>query len=634
MGHAQAATDPIALQNRAVARIDGFVDYYRRTGDMRSRLQDLAQADVELAESNRLLAQRGDSPALAVGFMKRGHVYRMQGRWNDAIPLYDRAVEVAARARDVARQADALAWRALTHSSRGAGGAALADAAEAVRLAQTTPDNDVLANALDVLTSVQTTQGNLVAAADTANREIAAASKGTNRSAPYYAYLNRSDVYLKVAEKCDIQREFQPCYDAIEHARADLQQARSVATQLGYSALAAQVDDFLKQLDVRRQLIKSQEASHQQTQSMGKIFHPKTASDVLVTRQFVSQWSGGEMPRELMALYQQSVQQQQKLGGLGGVAAGRTQFIEGNLNEMQGRQDAALLSFLSAVASLEGDRRALNDERSRGALADDRAEFYYRAIEQLLERRKYPEAFQLLEMSRSRALVDLLASRRLGLGRPAEQQLYAESTLLRTQIGDAQSRMFEAASGPDSADERATIASLQREVRDLEARYQAVLSRISVEAPRVQNLVASGTVPLDALQRSMRAERYEMLQYLVLEHAVLLWHITPDSIDVLNVFLPRSELMAKVASLSKGFEDEKASFDEATARELYLYLVQPVVKQIRGDRLVIVPHDELHHLPFEVLQDPADGHYVGERFDITYALGAYEIGRASCRERV
>src|ERR1043166_8628202 len=49
MGHAQAATDPIALQNRAVARIDGFVDYYRRTGDMRSRLQDLAQADVELA---------------------------------------------------------------------------------------------------------------------------------------------------------------------------------------------------------------------------------------------------------------------------------------------------------------------------------------------------------------------------------------------------------------------------------------------------------------------------------------------------------------------------------------------------------------------------------------------------------
>ena len=182
--------------------------------------------------------------------------------------------------------------------------------------------------------------------------------------------------------------------------------------------------------------------------------------------------------------------------------------------------------------------------------------------------------------------------------------------------------MFEAASGAESAQQKATLTDLQRQIRGLETRYQAVLSRISVEAPRVQNLVTSTTVPLDALQRSMRNERYEMLQYLVLEHAVLLWHITADSVDVLNVFLPRSELIAKVASLSKSFERENASFDETGARELYLYLIQPVVKRIRSDRLVIVPHDDLHHVPFEVLQDPADGHYVGERFDITYAPSA------------
>ena len=525
----------------------------------------------------------------------------MQGRWNEAIPFYDRAEQVAAGMRDVVHQAEAVAWRALTHSSRGTGGAALADGTQAVRLAETTMDKDVLAKTLDILAAVQIAQGNLAGAADTVNREIAAASQSTDRSAPYYAYLNRSDVYLKVAEKCDVQREFAPCYEAVEHSLADLQQARTVASQLGYAALVRQTDDFLKELDVRRQLIKSQETSHQQTQNMGKVFHPKGASDVLVTQQFVSRWSAGEIPPALIAQYQQSAQQQQKVGPLGGVAAGRVQFIEGNLNEMQGRNDAALASYLNAVASLEGDRRSLTDERSRGALADDRAEFYYRAIEQLLERRKYPEAFQLLELSRSRALVDLLATRRLGL---------------------AQSRMFEAASGAESAQQKATLTDLQRQIRGLETRYQAVLSRISVEAPRVQNLVTSTTVPLDALQRSMRNERYEMLQYLVLEHAVLLWHITADSVDVFNVFLPRSELIAKVASLSKSFERENASFDETGARELYLYLIQPVVKQIRSDRLVIVPHDDLHHVPFEVLQDPADGHYVGERFDITYAPSA------------
>ena len=280
--------DPAALQKRAVERIDAFVDNFRRTGDFRSRIGDLAQADLELAESNRLLTQRGDSRALAVGLIKRGHVYRMQGRWNEAIPFYDRAEQVAAGMRDVVHQAEAVAWRALTHSSRGTGGAALADGTQAVRLAETTMDKDVLAKTLDILAAVQIAQGNLAGAADTVN----------HRSAPYYAYLNRSDV-------------------------ADLQQARTVASQLGYAALVRQTDDFLKELDVRRQLIKSQETSHQQTQNMGKVFHPKGASDVLVTQQFVSRWSAGEIPPALIAQYQQSAQQQQKLGPLGGVGRPR-----------------------------------------------------------------------------------------------------------------------------------------------------------------------------------------------------------------------------------------------------------------------------------------------------------------------
>jgi len=79
----------------------------------------------------------GDSPALALGLIKRGHVYRMQGRWDEAIPFYDSAAQIAARMRDAVRQADAIAWRALTHNSRGARGSALTDATEAARLAET-----------------------------------------------------------------------------------------------------------------------------------------------------------------------------------------------------------------------------------------------------------------------------------------------------------------------------------------------------------------------------------------------------------------------------------------------------------------------------------------------------------------
>ena len=36
-----AQGDPLALQKEALQRIDAFVDQFRKTGDMRSRLSDL-----------------------------------------------------------------------------------------------------------------------------------------------------------------------------------------------------------------------------------------------------------------------------------------------------------------------------------------------------------------------------------------------------------------------------------------------------------------------------------------------------------------------------------------------------------------------------------------------------------------
>jgi CHAT domain-containing protein len=120
----------------------------------------------------------------------------------------------------------------------------------------------------------------------------------------------------------------------------------------------------------------------------------------------------------------------------------------------------------------------------------------------------------------------------------------------------------------------------------------------------------------------MRAERFEVLQYLVQDSGVIVWHIGPDAVTVRNVFLPRTQMVSNVASLQKSLSDRNAKFDETTARELFLYLIQPVLGQIHSDRLVIVPHEDLNYIPFQVFQNPADGRYLGERFQISYAPSA------------
>ena len=218
--------DPLELQKRAVARIDAVVDRFRRTGDARLQISELIQADAELPSA----IARCWPPGL-VGAGVRPHqarpVYRLQGQWQQAIALYQSAEAAATRGRDVVRQSDALAWRALAESSSGNLGHALANATQAVRLAETTTDKDTC-EALDVLGSVQIAQLNLAAAAETINREVAVAAQATDPTALYYAYLNRSDVYRKLAGQCDYNRSFDACNQALDRAQADLQQAASI----------------------------------------------------------------------------------------------------------------------------------------------------------------------------------------------------------------------------------------------------------------------------------------------------------------------------------------------------------------------------------------------------------------------
>src|SRR5262249_57386394 len=135
----------------------------------------------------------------------------------------------------------------------------------------------------------------------------------------------------------------------------------------------------------------------------------------------------------------------------------------------------------------------------------------------LLAGGRHAEAFELLERSRSRALADLLANRKLGFDRPVEQKLYAESAVLRTQIADVQGKLFELASAPDAAANASQIGVLQRQIRALETEDQKVVGRMAVEAPRLQSLVTSAPASLKAVQQSMREEAYEILQYLVLD---------------------------------------------------------------------------------------------------------------------
>ena len=247
--------------------------------------------------------------------------------------------------------------------------------------------------------------------------------------------------------------------------------------------------------------------------------------------------------------------------------------------------DQALTDYLKAADALEADRRNLRDDQSREEFFNDKIAFYYPAISQLLQRKRFAEAFELMERSRSRAMADLIFSKKLALARP-EQILAAE-----------------------------------QQIADLEKADRQAAAGLAKKAPRLRELIVSQPSSLERVQEMLRRDGSEMLYYLSLDDGLILWHIAGQSQHVRSVLFPRSELKAKVAALRASVSSRDAKFDEKSARELFLYLIQPALGWIKTQRVVLIPHAEMNRLPFAALVAPS-GQSLGEMFALSDAPSA------------
>ena len=301
--------------------------------------------------------------ALALGLIKQGSIQRLQSNWVVAIALYRRAGEVARRAKNIAYEADALAWSALAEKSRRNLGQAVADATQARWLAEAAGDRDVLAERWTFSARSRSPRG-ISGASDTLNREVEVAAQAKDPMTAYYAYSNRADVYLKTAEKCDFQRVFKPCYQALDRAHADLQKALEIARNQGFLGLARETEESIDEVNSRRALVKSQESAHR-TEQQSSVFRPTKPADVFVSEKFVM--SSGQIPPIVNQKYDEWKRIAGKAGGFADVVEARSHYVEGLMNQMEEVSTTQRSrQYLKAVDTLEHDRRGLNDERSRG----------------------------------------------------------------------------------------------------------------------------------------------------------------------------------------------------------------------------------------------------------------------------
>lgn len=590
------------------------------TGDVRNiRLMEPYLSDARAAYDQFLA--RGDNDNAARSLIVAARIQRNFGLENvsdytvDQARIaqdYTTALRLAGQTNNQALAIRALSGLVMTNLNSHNYIASAQQADELVLRATSAGTKEDLANAYDARAEVQRGRGNLSAAADDLTRALALAGGVHDQSILWFVHSDRSDLYYDLAMKCrDEQHQLDFCTRALETSLQECEQAVNVAQNSGLEYLAGMSEVRLQQLKLMQGLEVPPGNYEQLSHSS---FYISKASQVVYTPQFGQDLN----PQRAAAL--RPIEKQ--VSGPQYKDYPERFETEGTLLEWEGNKDEALQNYLKAVDLLEKDQRRLGADQSSGQFLSDRITIYYRPAMEYLDRGEYAKAFALLERSRGRAMADLMKSREITLNDPQEQTLFAQSVELEAKLAAAQNKLFNAPSGTSSDD----VETLQHTVDELQAQHRALEAKIAEKAPRLHELVEVTPISLAQAQAAAKRGGYDILYYLVLDDGLLIWHIGGDSQHAVKVYYTRPLLIPRVTSLYKSISDPHFAFDQKAAEEFWLVLINPVLPHITTKHLVIIPHEELNALPFQVFRNPSDGTYLGERFQISYAPSATVLG--------
>lgn len=283
----------------------------------------------------------------------------------------------------------------------------------------------------------------------------------------------------------------------------------------------------------------------------------------------------------------------------------------------------------AATEELEQASMRLRVPEHRSAYRADKWEVYAQLA--LTERRRgLPgAAFEASERMRAREMFELLQLGPLEGATRSSHELVAREQSLRRRISLLSSRVEPAPlarllRGPDPQTQAAatleTLAVLQREYADLllEMRERGAESVELVAAPRVEWRDVAARLP----------PRTALIEYLAGDSGVVAFVVRRDTLATVDMGMGAREL-ARLIEFGRAMIDRGAAAPaddrwRAPLRRLHDHLIGPI-----GDsgllagvtRLIIVPHAELHYLPFAALID-RDGRFLVERFSLSFVPSA------------
>jgi CHAT domain-containing protein len=303
----------------------------------------------------------------------------------------------------------------------------------------------------------------------------------------------------------------------------------------------------------------------------------------------------------------------------------------------------AAAELRAAVQEVEARAAALPADLRRPSYLADKWAAYARLAEVERSRGHDTTSFEVSEWLRAREMLDALARGRIEWRAGADSALIRREQDLRLAITELAGHLepTDAAPldlrGPDP--ELPASAASREALAHVEAAYGELLVVLRERAPGYASMVAGHTATWREVAGGLPPDA-ALLEYLVADSAATLFVVAAGTVRAIDLHTDRRSLAALV-NFTRGTlarPELSAAAARTPLQRLHRLLVEPaealgLLAHVR--QLVIVPHAELHYLPFAaLLGGEPQARYLVERYDVTYAPSAsvwLQLGRRSAR---
>ncbi len=293
----------------------------------------------------------------------------------------------------------------------------------------------------------------------------------------------------------------------------------------------------------------------------------------------------------------------------------------------QGRLAQAAQDLRAAVRDVERSAAFLPSPHARSGFLADKWAVYGTLAQLELARGRDTTAFEVSEQVRSRQFLDELALGPVAWNSGADSGLIRREQDLRRAITELTGQLDDAPAaaalvrGPDPV---AAAPSVKREaLARTEAEYAELLTLLRQRQPAYAKVVAARTASWREVAARL-PNNAALLEYLITDSTSILFVVRPAGVRAIDLDVDRRTLASLVdfarGTLTRPTLSGSSGASRAPLQRLHQLLVQPAEEAglLQGVRqLILVPHAELHYLPFAALLGAGEGgQYLVARYDL------------------